>query len=325
MNNKHSNNKKKYQQFTDDKDFYADVEEENEVDDDKIYKIENKIHATIIIKKHNSKKNKKKSKNKTKSRTKEKSTKKINNSFDKKINKNIKEKNYIESNISNSLISENSYSKSQKSQPISHNPNPISLEINIDSEMKKKIDMNEKKKNLSLLISDSNSKLKQKQENLLDITYNTTNSSQLDNSEFLLNKLKGNKLLQETKLKEAIKNKFSYYGKELNSEPNEKNNKIDNNMVFNIIDNKNNIKEKLNKSNKNKDEKKKYLKRKYINRKVSELYLRYIFNCNCKCYCSRRCQRNWRFNTISLIRNIFIFLVITSAVIFYSIIFFYGK
>ena len=191
--------------------------------------------------------------------------------------------------------------------------------------MKKKIDMDENKKNLSLLINDSNSKLKQKQENILDITYNTTNTSQLDNSEFLLNKLKGNKLLQETKIKEANKNKFSYYGKELNSEPNDKNNNIDNNMVLNIIDNKNNMKEKLNKSNKNKDEKKKYIKRKYIKRKVSELYLRYIFNCNCKCYCRKGCQRNRRFNAINIIRNIFIFLVITSAVIFYSIIFFYGK
>ena len=234
-------------------------------------------------------------------------------------------KEYIESNISNSLISENSNPKSPKSHSITPTTNPINLEINIDNEMKKTIDIDNNKKNLTLLINDSNSKLKQKKENILDISYNTTNSSQLDNSEFLLNKLKGNKLLQELKLKEAIKNKFSYYGKDFNSEPNEKKNNNDNNVVFNITDNKNNLKEKLNKSKKNKNDKKKLKKRKYLNRKVNELYLRYIFNCDCKCYCRRRCERNRRFSTINIIRNLFIFLVISSAIIFYSIIFFYEK
>ncbi len=85
------------------------------------------------------------------------------------------------------------------------------------------------------------------------------------------------------------------------------------------------MKEKLNKSKKNKNDKKKLKKRKYLNRKVNELYLRYIFNCDCKCYCRRRCERNRRFSTINIIRNLFIFLVISSAIIFYSIIFFYEK
>ena len=71
---------------------------------------------------------------------------------------------------------------------------------------------------------------------------NSSNSFQLDNSEFLLNNLKGNKLLQEMKIKQAIKNKISYYGKtneledNVNPKENEKN-KIKNSIAFNIIDN----------------------------------------------------------------------------------------
>lgn len=193
--------------------------------------------------------------------------------------------------------------------------------------MKKQIDNENNQKKLSLLIQESNMKLKQKKDNYLDISYNTTNSCQLDNSEFLLNKLKGNKLLQEIKLKEAIKNKFSYYGKQYNNETCDKNNKDNtniNNIVFNIIDDKNNMKEKLNKT-KNKDDKKKNKKRKFLNRKVNQLYLRYIFNCNFKCYCKKICKRSRRFSVINIIRNLFIFLVVCSAIGFYSIIFFYDK
>ena len=167
-------------------------------------------------------------------------------------------------------------------------------------------------------------KLKEKKD-IFDVSYNTTNSSQLDNSEFLLNKLKGNKLLQELELKEALKNKFYYYGKE-----NYKNDDINNNkgIVFNIIDNENNMKENLNKSitkvNKKKNKNK---KDSFINRKVNQLYFKYVFNCRCKCYCKELCKnnRNRRFNTIHLIRNIFVAIVICSAIGFYTIIFFLDK
>jgi len=96
--------------------------------------------------------------------------------------------------------------------------------------------------------------LQQTSNNNLDLyNNNSSNSFQLDNSEFLLNKLKGNKYLQEIKLKKAIKNKYSYYGKtndleDIDNNKENENNKNNNNAIsFNISDNKNNLKEKLNK------------------------------------------------------------------------------
>ena len=86
MNNKNSKNK--YKEFTEDKDFDGDIEEEYEIEEDNIYKIENKLQSKI-------------SKNKTKSKTnnnykdndilKSKNSL-INNSLSQKLNKNIKEK-----------------------------------------------------------------------------------------------------------------------------------------------------------------------------------------------------------------------------------------
>ena len=318
MNNKNSKNK--YKEFTEDKDFDGDIEEEYEIEEDNIYKIENKLQSKI---------SKNKNKSKTNNNYKDKDILKsknslINSSLSQKLNKNIKEKEYLESNISNSLISENSVPitvKSNTKQP-PHVPN---LQISINSEMKKKIDNeNINKNNLTVLIQNSNMKLKEKKD-IFDVSYNTNNSSQLDNSEFLLNKLKGNKLLQELKLKEALKNKFYYYGKE-----NYKNDDINNNkgIVFNIIDNENNMNENLNKSitkvNKKKNKNK---KDSFINRKVNQLYFKYVFNCRCKCYCKELCKnnRNRRFNTINLIRNIFVGIVICSAIGFYTIIFFLDK
>lgn len=311
------NKKTKYQLFTEDKDFDGDIEEENEKEEDN--KIEKKLESSL----HNKDINKnifdeeindKISKKSNKS----KNSKKISNkSLSKKINKNIKFKEYIESNISNSVISENSIPRITKTQ--SNNEKPMFLEININSEMKKKIDKDNKKKNLTLLIQDSNLKIKNKKDNIFDNTYNTTNSSQLDNSKFLLNKLKGNKLLQELKLKESINNKFRYYGKD-NLQENNNNNKA---IIFNIIDNKNNLDEKL---NKNKEEKKKKNNKilNYFKRKKN--YSRFSFKCGCKCYIKNICKinRNCRFNTITLIRNIFVFLVICSAIGFYSIILFHS-
>ena len=326
MNNKHS--KKKEKKFEEDIDFDGDIEEEYEVEEDNINKIANKLQSKLFFNKNNQK-NKEKINNPNTSSKSKKFKKLKNSSINKKINKNIKEKEYLESNISNSVISDISNPKTTKSY--SSHPNPLILEININSEMKKKIDGNEKQKNLSLISQNSNINL---QQNIKGFdTFNTSNSLQLDNSEFLLNKLKGNKLLQELKLKQALKNKYSYYGKEHNNEIDNKNiNEIfnhDNNIVFNIIDNKNNINEKLNKSNEkninknDKNEKKKINKINYLNRRINRFYFRYVLNCSFKCYCKKLCKRNRRYSSINIIRNIFIFLVICSAIGFYSIIIFY--
>ena len=312
MRKKHS--KWEYEQFEDDKDFDGDIEEEIEVEEDNIDKIAKKLESKSSFTKHHSNKNKIKYHKKHLSKS--KMTKKIiNDSTNLNVNKNIKEKDYIESDISNSVISDISNHKTQKSYNI---PNPISLEININSEMKKNLNGNNN--NISpnpkpnVLIS-------QNINNIFDtLNDKTKNSFQLDNSKFLLNKLKGNKLLQEMKLKQNVKNKFSYYGKENNKsiDANENNNRA---IVFNIIDNKNNMNEQLNKpNNKNKKIKK---KRSYLNRRINNFYFRYVFNFNFRCYCKKCCRRNTRFNSINLIRNIFIFLVVFSAIGFYSIIFFY--
>lgn len=314
MKKKHS--KWKYEQFEDDKDFDGDIEEEIEVEEDNIDKIANKLQSKSSYKKQHSKKNKIKYHKKHLSNS--KMGKKINNdSTNIIVNKNIKEKDYIESNISNNVISEISNPKTQKSY---NNPNPISLEISINSEMKKNLN-DKSNNNISPINQKPNVLMSQNIKNIFDtINNNTTNSFQLDNSEFLLNKLKGNKLLQEMKLKQNVKNKFSYYGKENNKsiDANENNNR---GVVFNIIDNKNNMNEKLNKSSDNKKTKNK--KRSYLNRRINNFYIRYVFNCNFRCYCKKLCRRNLRFNAINLIRNIFIFVVIFSAIGFYSIIFFY--
>ena len=314
MNNRH--NKNKYQQFTEDKDFDGDIEEENEIDEN--YKIEKRLESSFNSKNNN--KNTIEDEYNTrdiKESFKSKNSKKISNkSLSKKENKNIKVKEYIESNISNSVISENSLPKTTKSQ--SKNKKPMILEININSDMKKKIDNDNNKKNLTLLIQDSNIKLKPKKDKIFDNAYSSTNSSQLDNSEFLLTKLKGNKLLQELKLKESIKNKFNYYGKD---NPKEINN--NNAIIFNIIDNKNNLREKLNKKG---DEKKKNKLLNYF--KTNNKYSRCSLNCGCRCYFKNICKRKrnrTRFNTINFIRNIFVCLVISSAIGFYSIIFFLSK
>jgi hypothetical protein len=312
MKKKHS--KWEYEQFEDDLVFDGDNEEEIEVEEDNIDKIAKKLESKSSFTKHHSNKNKIKYHKKHLSKS--KMTKKIiNDSTNLNVNKNIKEKDYIESDISNSVISDISNHKTQKSYNI---PNPISLEININSEMKKNLNGNN---NISpnpkpnVLIS-------QNINNIFDtLNDKTKNSFQLDNSKFLLNKLKGNKLLQEMKLKQNVKNKFSYYGKENNKsiDANENNNRA---IVFNIIDNKNNMNEQLNKpNNKNKKIKK---KRSYLNRRINNFYFRYVFNFNFRCYCKKCCRRNTRFNSINLIRNIFIFLVVFSAIGFYSIIFFYN-
>lgn len=302
MNNK--NTKNKYQQLTEDKDFDGDIEEEYELDEQNIYKIENRLESKLNnikkIPKNNQKLKTNNHINKSKSQI-----KKINSSLSKKINKNIKEKEYIETNISNSIISDNSLPKSIKSNSI-NNPHIMSLEININNEMKNKINK----------IENSNIKLKEKKDNIFDITYNNTNSSQLDNSEFLLNKLKSNKLLQELKLKESIKNKFRYYGKESSNDTN------NNDIVFNISDNKNDLKEQLNKSGN---------KKKNIIINNLKVKPKYSFKCECMFYCRNFCRRkrirhrNRRLNIINIIRNIFVGLVIFSAIGFYSIIFFYSK
>jgi len=317
MKKKHYS-KWKYEQFDDDKDFDGDIEEEIEVEEeDNIDKIAKKLQSKSSYTKHHS--NKHKIKYHKKHLSKSKMTKKINNdSTNQNINKNIKEKDYIESNISNSVISEISDPKTQKSY---NNPNPISLEISINSEMKKNLNDNS---NNNILPNNPkpNVHVSQNIKNIFDtLNNNTTNSFQLDNSEFLLNKLKGNKLLQEMKLKQNVKNKFSYYGKEGNKsiDANENNNHA---VVFNIIDNKNNMNEKLNKSA-DKNKKVKIKKRSYLKRRINNFYFRYVFNCNFRCYCKKFCRRNTRFNAINLIRNIFIFVVIFSAIGFYSIIFFY--
>ena len=314
MKKKHS--KWEYEQFEDDKVFDGDNEEEIEVEEDNIDKIAKKLESKSSFTKHHSNKNKIKYHKKHLSKS--KMTKKINNdSTNLNVNKNIKEKDYIESNISNSVISDISNPKTQKSYNI---PNPISFEININSEMKKNLNGNNNNNNISpnpkpnVLISPNI-------KNIFDtLNNNTTNSFQLDNSEFLLNKLKGNKLLQEMKLKQNVKNKFSYYGKENNKSIDARDNN-NRSIVFNIIDNKNNMNEQLNKPN-NKNKKIK-IKRSYLNRRINYFYFRYVFNCNFRCYCKKCCRRNTRFNSINLIRNIFIFLVVFSAIGFYSIIFFY--
>ena len=294
------NLKNKFQQFTDDKDFDGDVEEENEIVDENINKIENRLCSKINFKKNYID-------NKiTQNNNSENHSKLNNNSLKIKINENIKENNFIHYNNSN--ISEKSIPKTTKSNSIN-----MDFEININNEMKNKLDdKDNNKKNLSLIIEKSNYKLKQKND-LFDTSYNTTNNSQLDNSEFLLNKLKGNKLLQELKLKESMKNKFRYYEKE-------KINNNNDNITFNIIENKNDIKDKLTEEPKKKNNKS------YLNKKLNRLYFNYLFNCEFKCYCHNLCKRNnRRFNVINFIRNLFIFIVIISSIGLYSIILFYNK
>lgn len=317
MKKRHS--KWEYEQFDNDKDFDGDNEEEIEVEEeDNIDKIAKKLQSKSSYTKHHS--NKRKIKYHKKHLSKSKMTKKINNdSINLNINKNIKEKDFIESNLSNSVISEISNPKTQKSY---NNPNPISLEININSEMKKNLNYDNNNNNIPSTNPKRNDLKSQNIKRIFNtLNNNTTNSFQLDNSEFLLNKLKGNKLLQEMKLKQNLKNKYSYYGKESNKsiDTNDNNNRA---VIFNIIDNKNNMKEKLNKST-DKNKKIKNKKRSYLNRRINNFYFRYVFNFNFRCYCKKFCRRNTSFNSINLIRNVFIFLVIFSAIGFYSIIFFY--
>jgi len=329
--------KKNYHIFEDDKDFDGDVED---LDEDEYYKGENNINKIVNKIESNSSFNQGSSKNNrnNKASSKSNNSKKISNNSS--INKNIKEKEYIESNISNSLIESNISNSliSEISNPkiqkkYAENKNHISLHINIKTENKNNLDdnCNENENKMTSLNQNSNINLQQTSSNFFDIcSNNSSNLFQLDNSEFLLNKLKGNKLLQEIKLKKARKNKFSYYGKtnELedidNNKENEKNIDINNNnaIVFNIIDNKNNLKEKLNQGIEKekrieKNDKKKVKKKNYLKKRVNKFYFKYVFNCNCKCLC-----RNRRISAINLFRNIFICLIILSAIGFYSIIFF---
>lgn len=231
----------------------------------------------------------------------------INNISD-MLNRNIKEKNEdVSQDIGNSVISVNSINKGIKIQakPM------IDIDISLNDNLKDELDLQEKNSNYILSTSNSNNKILSRNKIIEgEINLNTLSSAYLDNSKYFLNK-KSTGLLTSIskttnggeKLKD-LKNK--------NDKDNDNDKKIDENQK---------------KDGKEKEEIKAKKLPKINNRIIKKNNKLFNF-CKCNKSCNKRKWRRRRwcrdFNIITCIRNIFISIIIISAVSFYGIIFFMG-
>ena len=227
----------------------------------------------------------------------------INNISD-MLNRNIKEKNEdVSQDIGNSVISVNSVQKGIKIQakPM------IDIDISLNDNLKDELDLQEKNSNYVLSTSNSNNKILSRNKIIEgEVNLNTLSTAYLDNSKYFLNKRSPGMLTSISKTANG--------GETLKAFKNDNNNN----------DNDKKIKEKQKKEEKEKVNAKKLPKiNNRIIKKNNKLYN--FFKCNS---CHRREWRRRRrcrdFNIITCIRNIFISIIVISAVLFYGIIFFMG-
>ena len=227
----------------------------------------------------------------------------INNISD-MLNRNIKEKNEdVSQDIGNSVISVNSVQKGIKIQakPM------IDIDISLNDNLKDELDLQEKNSNYVLSTSNSNNKILSRNKIIEgEVNLNTLSTAYLDNSKYFLNKRSPGMLTSISKTANG--------GETLKAFKNDNNNN----------DNDKKIKEKQKKEEKEKVNAKKLPKtNNRIIKKNNKFYN--FFKCNS---CHRREWRRRRrcrdFNIITCIRNIFISIIVISAVLFYGIIFFMG-
>ena len=220
---------------------------------------------------------------------------------------NIKEKDSENSqDIGNSIISVNSIQK-----PVKISPKPlIDVDISLNNDLKEELENQENNGINKFILSTNNSNINN---NLLLINkiLNTneknnlsTLSTHLDNSRFFLNK-KTNGLITTHKIEKD------------NKEKNNKEKEKDINLKLTI-----NEKEEKDKD-KNKDNKK---EKKQIDKKVNKKYKRkYRYNSRSDWFNKRNCKRRCRnCNIITIIRDIFITIIVLSALAFYATIFIIG-
>ena len=228
----------------------------------------------------------------------------INNISD-MLNRNIKEKNEdVSQDIGNSVISVNSVQKGIKIQakPM------IDIDISLNDNLKDELDLQEKNSNYVLSTSNSNNKILSRNKIIEgEINLNTLSSAYLDNSKYFLNKKSAGMLTSISKTLnggEKLKD-FKNKNDNDNGKKKEENQKKEEKE-----------KEKVKTKNLPKTNNK-------IIKKNNKFYN--FFKCNS---CNRREWRRRRrcrdFNIITCIRNIFISIIIISAVSFYGIIFFMG-
>ena len=226
----------------------------------------------------------------------------INNISD-MLNRNIKEKNEdVSQDIGNSVISVNSVQKGIKIQakPM------IDIDISLNDNLKDELDLQEKNSNYVLSTSNSNNKILSRNKIIEgEINLNTLSSAYLDNSKYFLNKKSAGMLTSISKTLnggEKLKD-FKNKNDNDNGKKKEENQKKEEKE-----------KEKIKTKNLPKTNNK-------IIKKNNKFYN--FFKCNS---CNRREWRRRRrcrdFNIITCIRNIFISIIIISAVSFYGIIFF---
>ena len=221
--------------------------------------------------------------------------------------KNIKEKdNEVSQDVGSSVISVNSIMKGVKkpSKPM------IDVDISLNNDLKDELEMQENnegiKQNLILSTNNSNANSnniilsRNKIINVGKTNNLSTLSTHLDNSRFFLNK-KNNGLITATKIEKENKEKND---KDLNSK-----------LVVN--EDKKNEKDK---EMKNKKEKNKKIN-KTKNIKIKNRYNSFFNNC-----CDKRAWRirSRNCNFITILRDIFITIIIVSALAFYATIFIVG-
>ena len=222
------------------------------------------------------------------------------------LNRNIKEKNEdVSQDIGNSVISVNSIQKGIKIQP----KPMIDIDISLNDNLKDELDLQEKNSNYILSTNNSNNKILSRNKIIEgEISLNTLSSAYLDNSKYFLNKKTTGML---TSISKTVNG-----GEKLKDFKNKNDNDKDNNK---------NIEENQKKEEKEKV-KTKNLPKTNNNRIIKKNNKFYNFF-KCNTYNKREWRRRRRcrdFNIITCIRNIFISIIVISAVLFYGIIFFMG-
>lgn len=226
----------------------------------------------------------------------------INNISD-MLNRNIKEKNEdVSQDIGNSVISVNSVQKGIKIQakPM------IDIDISLNDNLKDELDLQEKNSNYILSTSNSNNKILSRNKIIEgEINLNTLSSAYLDNSKYFLNKKSAGMLTSISKTANGGEKLINFK------------NKDDKDKVQKVED------------NQKKEEKEKVKTKKLppINNRIIKKKNKFYNFFKCKSCNKRKWRRRRRcrdFNIITCIRNIFISIIIISAVSFYGFIFFLG-
>ena len=226
------------------------------------------------------------------------------------LQKNIKEKDVeISQDIENSIISVNSIPKG-----IKISPKPmIDVDISLNNDLKDELELQDNKEGnnkFNIILSTSNSNTNSNN-NILsrnkilscgDTNNLSTLSTHLDNSKYFLNK-KNNGLITATKMETE------------NKEKNEK----DINLKMSINEDKEKDKEKNVKDKK--DNNKKPNKNKNVKKTIRIKYNTFNGCCDKK-YIRKRRRRNCNF--ITILRDVFITIIVVSALAFYATIFIVG-